>query len=120
MDNTYRFFLFLRVPFLYLVQYILYTKYIPTYSMYPFIVEFIGTTIFAYVVLATKNAIIIGATLALILLIAGNASRGGANPAILIAQVAAGNVSTRDLLPYLFSQVMGAVTAVELYRRYRI
>ena len=88
--------------------------------MYPFIVEFVGTTIFTYVVLATKNAIIIGATLALILLIVGDASRGGVNPAILIAHVAAGKVSTRDLLPYLFSQIMGAVAAVELYRRYRI
>lgn len=86
--------------------------------MYPFLVEFVGTTVFTYIALASKNAIIIGATLALILIVSAGGSRGGVNPAILIAQVSAGNVSTRDLLPYLFSQIMGALTAVELYNRY--
>lgn len=88
--------------------------------MYPYLVEFIGTAILTYVMIASKNAIAVGATYTLILLLGMNVSGGHLNPAVSIAEVAAGRLSTRDLLPYVFSQIMGALVALELFKRYTL
>ncbi len=88
--------------------------------MYKYLVEFVGAAILTYIMLATFNPIAIGATMAVLLLVCGKACRGYFNPALAIAQVSAGNMSARDLLPTCFSQVMGALVAVELAKNYTL
>jgi aquaporin Z len=85
--------------------------------MQKYIVEFFGTTLFVYVILATGNALAIGATLALLILLMGNISGGHVNPAVSIAMAAAGKLPTTDLVPYCIAQILGALVALEIYKR---
>ena len=88
--------------------------------MQNYIVEFFGTTLFVYVILATGNALAIGATLALIILIIGGISGGYVNPAVSIAMAAAGKLPTVDLVPYCIAQILGALVALEIYKRFKL
>jgi glycerol uptake facilitator-like aquaporin len=88
--------------------------------MQKYIVEFFGTTLFVYVILATGNALAIGATLALLILLMGSISGGHVNPAVSIAMAAAGKLPTTDLVPYCIAQILGALVALEIYKRVRL
>ena len=88
--------------------------------MYNYLVEFIGTALFVYVILATGNPLAIGATLALITLIIGNISGGYVNPAVSIVMASVGKLNTNDLVPYCLAQIFGGLTALELYKRVKI
>jgi aquaporin Z len=85
--------------------------------MNKYIVEFLGTLFFLYVILATGNALAIGAALAIAILVGGNISGGNYNPAVSVMMVAAGKLPKSDLLPYILSQVAGGLAALELYKR---
>lgn len=85
--------------------------------MQKYIVEFFGTTLFVYVILATGNALAIGATLALLILLMGEISGGHVNPAVSITMAAAGKLPTTDLVPYCIAQILGALVALEIYKR---
>ena len=93
------------------------TKY---YIMNKYIVEFLGTLFFLYVILATGNALAIGAALALAILVGGNISGGNFNPAVSVMMVAAGKLPKNDLLPYVLAQVAGGLAALELYKRVKL
>lgn len=88
--------------------------------MQKYIVEFFGTTLFVYVILATGNALAIGATLALLILLMGSISGGHVNPAVSIAMASAGKLPTTDLVPYCIAQILGALVALEIYKRVRL
>ncbi len=88
--------------------------------MNKYLAEFIGTILFVYVILATGNPLAIGATLALVILIAGPISGGHINPAVSVVMASAGKLDIADLLPYMLSQVLGGMVALELYKRYRM
>ena len=88
--------------------------------MNKYFVEFLGTLFFLYVILATGNALAIGAALTIAILLGGNISGGNYNPAVSIMMVAAGKLSKKDLLPYILSQVAGGLCALELYKRAKI
>lgn len=88
--------------------------------MYNYLVEFIGTIFFVYIILTTENPLAIGAALALIILLTLNVSGGYFNPAVTIAMVSAGTIPTSDLVPYCLAQVFGALVALEIYKRYKI
>jgi glycerol uptake facilitator-like aquaporin len=88
--------------------------------MQKYVVEFLGTALFVYVILATGNALAIGATLALIILIIGGISGGFVNPAVSIAMAAAGKLPTVDLVPYCIAQILGGLVALEIYKRFKI
>ena len=64
-----------------------------------YLVEFLGTIFFLYVIIATGNAYAIGAALAIAILIGGKISGGNFNPAVTIMMVAAGKQPMSDLLP---------------------
>ena len=81
------------------------------YNMNKYLVEFLGTLFFLYVILATGNAMAIGAALALAILVGGPISGGNFNPAKL---------QNKELLPYILSQVAGGLAALELYKRVRM
>lgn len=88
--------------------------------MYNYLVEFIATLFFMYVILATGNPLAIGAALALIMLVAGKLSGGHVNPAVSIAMVSAGKLNVNDLVPYIVAQILGALTALQVYKRVQV
>lgn len=86
--------------------------------MEKYLVEFLGTLVFVYVILATGNPLAIGAALALVILLASNISGGHVNPAVSIVMASAGKISTTELLPYIVAQVFGGLVALQIYKRY--
>jgi len=88
--------------------------------MYNYLVEFLGAALFIYVILATGNPLAIGAALALIILLTTSISGGHINPAVSIVMASAGKLPTSDLIPYCLAQIFGGLTALEIYKRYKI
>jgi glycerol uptake facilitator-like aquaporin len=84
-----------------------------------YVVEFLGTLFFLYVIVATGNAIAIGAALAIAIMVGGSISGGHFNPAVTIMMYAAGKLSRSDLIPYLIVQIAGGLVALELYKRFK-
>ena len=85
-----------------------------------YLVEFFGTLFFVYIILATGNAIAIGAALAIVIMVGGSISGGNFNPAVSVAMVAAGRLSSSELLPYILAQVGGGLVALELFKRVKL
>jgi glycerol uptake facilitator-like aquaporin len=88
--------------------------------MYNYLVEFLGTLFFIYVILATGNPLAIGAALALTILLTASISGGHINPAVTIAMAAAGKLPSVEVIPYCLSQIFGGLVALELYKRYKM
>ncbi|NBQ17849.1 hypothetical protein EBU24_06035 [bacterium] len=88
--------------------------------MYNYIVEFIGTIFFVYVILATGNPLAIGAALALVILLAKNTSGGHVNPAVSLAMASSGALPSTELFPYMIAQFMGALVAHQIYMRFKL
>lgn len=84
------------------------------------LVEFIGTLFFLYVIIATGNALAIGAALAVAVMIGGPISGGYFNPAVSIMMTVAGKLSKKDLAPYIIAQIAGGLAAFELNKRVKI
>jgi len=85
--------------------------------MYSYFAEFIGALFFMYIILATGNPLAIGGALALAILVASPISGGHINPAVSIAMTSAGKLPMNDLLPYCVSQILGALVALEIFKR---
>ena len=85
-----------------------------------YLVEFLGSLLFVYVILATGNPLAIGAALSLVILLTKDISGGHINPAVTIAMVSAGKIQTNELIPYVMAQVLGALVALEIYKRVKI
>jgi glycerol uptake facilitator-like aquaporin len=85
-----------------------------------YLVEFLGTAFFIYVILATGNPLAIGLALTLAILMSANVSGGMINPAVTIVMVSAGKLETSELVPYCLAQVLGGLTALELYKRVQV
>ena len=88
--------------------------------MYNYLVEFLGTLFFIYVILATGNPLAIGAALAVTILLTSKISGGHINPAVTIAMAAAGKLPSVDVIPYCLSQIFGGLFALELYKRLKL
>ncbi len=88
--------------------------------MYKYLVEFLGTVFFVYVIFATGNPLAIGAALALVMLLAKSVSGGHINPAVSIAMASAGQITTSELIPYIVAQTFGALVALQIYERYKL
>lgn len=86
-------------------------------GMHKYLVEFLGTLFFLYVILATGDALAIGAALAVAILLGGPISGGNFNPAVSVMLAAGGKIPKTELLPYIIAQVLGGIVALELYRR---
>jgi glycerol uptake facilitator-like aquaporin len=82
-----------------------------------YLVEFIATATFIYVVLSTGNPLVIGATLALIILITRTVSEGMLNPVITIVMASAGQIPVNEIIPLTIAQVLGGLVALEIYKR---
>jgi glycerol uptake facilitator-like aquaporin len=73
-----------------------------------------------YVILATGNPLAIGVALALIIIVASKSSGGHINPAVSIAMASAGKLNINELLPYIIAQVLGGLTALQIYKRFQM
>lgn len=85
--------------------------------MNKYLVEFVGTLFLLYVILVTKNAVAIGAALAIAVIAGSKVSGGHFNPAVTIAMATAGKTSMNDVMPYFLAQVSGALLALKLYEQ---
>ena len=84
--------------------------------MNKYLVEFLGTLFLTFVIFATANPLAIGISLALALQLGDKLAVGAFNPAATIALMYAGKISQEDLVPYVASQVAGALVGFELFR----
>lgn len=88
--------------------------------MNKYIVEFLGTLFFLYVILATNQPLAIGLALTAAMIIGGSISGGNFNPAVSVMMAAAGKLKMHDLLPYVVAQIAGGLAALELYKRVKL
>ena len=84
--------------------------------MNKYVVEFLGTLLLVFVILATGNYLAIGSALALAFLLGGPISGGAFNPAVTLSLLAAGKLSANDVVPYIVVQVAGGLSAFQLYK----
>lgn len=82
------------------------------YHWNQYLIEFLGTLFFAYTIFLTGNYLAIGAALSIAILLGG----GMYNPAIAIAKFYNGDLSSTDLVPYIVSQILGALVAVTILK----
>ena len=85
--------------------------------MIHYLAEFLGTMIFAYIVIATGNPLAIGASLSLVLLLSYRFNIVSINPAITIVMAAAGKIEPSEIIPMSITQILGALVALEIYKR---
>jgi glycerol uptake facilitator-like aquaporin len=78
-----------------------------------YLVEFFGTFLFVFIILLTKQPVLICITLAAILI---SFPRSHINPAVTIALSTFGELPTSDILPYCLSQSFGGLAAVQFYK----
>jgi glycerol uptake facilitator-like aquaporin len=88
--------------------------------MYKYLAEFLGALFFVYVIIATGNPLAVGAALALVILMTSNISGGHINPAVSIAMAAAGKLDVNEIIPYILSQVFGALVAIQVWNRFKL
>ena len=88
--------------------------------MYKYLVEFLGTAFFVYIILATGNPIAIGAALTFVILLVSNISGGHINSAVSITMASAGKLPINDLVPYCVSQILGGLVALDIYKRWKL
>jgi aquaporin Z len=82
--------------------------------MNKFLVEFLGTLFFVFIIVSVGHPLAIGAALTLAILLGGKISGGHFNPAVSVVMAMAGKLPTNDLLLYIGSQVAGGVVALQL------
>jgi aquaporin Z len=84
--------------------------------MNKYLVEFLGTMLLMYTVVATGNWIAIGGALGIAVLFGGPISGGAFNPAVACGMYASGKLAKQDLVPYMIVEILGALAAVYLYK----
>ena len=87
--------------------------------MNKYVVEFLGTLFFLYVILTTGQALAIGLALTVAIMVGGKVSGGHYNPAVSVMMAASGKLPMRHLMPYVLAQVAGGLAALELSKRVR-
>tara|TARA_Y100000996_G_scaffold415516_1_gene410745 strand:- start:378 stop:647 length:270 start_codon:yes stop_codon:yes gene_type:complete len=85
-----------------------------------YLVEFFGTMFLVYVILVTGDALAIGAALAVAILVGGKISGGNFNPVVTLIMGASGRQSTSETFPYIMSQFLGGLVALELTKRIKL
>jgi glycerol uptake facilitator-like aquaporin len=86
--------------------------------MNKYLVEFLGTLLLVFTIVATGNWAAIGAALAIIVLLGGPISGGAYNPAVAISLYSNGALAKQDVLPYIIVEILGGLTAVFLYNKF--
>ena len=81
----------------------------------PLVGEFFGTFLLLMSIFATGNAFVIGATLALIVLLLGGISGAHVNPAVSVAMLVKGATTGTEFVTYTMAQMLGAISAWYAY-----
>ena len=82
-----------------------------------YLIEFIGTFFFLYVIISTGfHPIIIGGALALVIFSGGEISGGHFNPAVTIMMTAAKKSPMKNALPSIIAQIAGGLLALQLHK----
>ena len=84
--------------------------------MNKYLVEFVGTLFFLFVILVSGQAIPIGLALILAIMLGGKISGGHFNPAVSVMMFLNKNIQAQDLLFYVLAQVLGGAVALQLYK----
>jgi aquaporin Z len=84
--------------------------------MNAYLVEFIGTMFFIFVIISTYNPLAIGAAIAIAIYYGSPISGAHFNPAVSIVMTLNGKLSKTHLLPYILAQITGGVCALELLK----
>ena len=85
--------------------------------MNKYLVEFLGTLFFIYVILASGSPLAIAAAFLLIIMVIGPISGGHINPAVTVTMVQAGKLPQAEMLPYIASQLAGGLAALQIFKR---
>lgn len=88
--------------------------------MKEYIVEYLGTVFFLYVILvsdARYAPIVIGSALAFSIYMGGPISGGNFNPAVTVMLALSKKQRMNTIAPYVIAQLAAAFTVVELYKR---
>ena len=80
--------------------------------MNKYLVEFLGTLFLMFVILTLGEALPIGLALAIAIMFGGKISGGHFNPAVSLAMFMGKRMKERDLMMYVISQVLGAISAL--------
>ncbi len=88
--------------------------------MYTYLAEFIATLFFTYIVLSTGNPLAIGAAITFVTLLSYRFSSVTVNPAVTITLAAAGKIAPSEIIPLCVMQVLGGLTALEIYKMYEL
>jgi len=83
---------------------------------FPLLAEFLGTFLLVMSILGTGNALVIGATLAVSILLLGGVSGAHLNPAVSVAMLLKSSIGTMDFVGYVVSQCAGAAAAFYAYQ----
>jgi glycerol uptake facilitator-like aquaporin len=81
------------------------------------LVEFLGSFIFLSVIVATGNPWAIGATLAVLVFLAGSVSGGHFNPAVTIMTLYNRGMASDNAAGYILAQIAGGIAAVTAYNQ---
>jgi aquaporin Z len=81
-----------------------------------YIVEFCGTLLLTFVILATGNWLAIGAALAIGCYFGASISGAAYNPAVALALLACNKITTEQIVPYIVFEVAGGLFAYWLYK----
>lgn len=85
-----------------------------------YLAEFLGSLFFTYMLLATQNPIVCSIAFILIYMLIHPISGCVLFPNIAIVYASIDKLPIGDLLPYVISQVLGALVSLEIYKRYKI
>jgi glycerol uptake facilitator-like aquaporin len=85
--------------------------------MREYVVEYLGTVFFLYVIIVTGNPLAAGAALVMCIYLGGPLSGGYYNPAVTVLMVLAGKLPPSKVAPYLIAQILGACTVFLIYKR---
>ena len=85
-----------------------------------YLIEFVGTFIFIYVIISTGQAIPIGITLAAMIYLGGKISGGAFNPAVATMLYLNNTLDTQRYIIYLILQIFAAVCALAFFNQIRV
>lgn len=85
-------------------------------NLLPLVAEFFGTFLLLMSIFATGNALVIGLTLSLNVWLLGGISGSHVNPAVSVAMLLKGAISTTEFVTYSIVQMAGAASAWYAYK----
>jgi glycerol uptake facilitator-like aquaporin len=85
-----------------------------------YLCDFFGSAILVFIILSTQNPLIIGLSFSLILLIIQQFSKGYLNPVVTISNAVIGQIPMNEVFPLILAQLVGALMAVEIYKRIHV